>query len=53
MSYRVIRRFVDLQDNNHVYEVGAEFPHLNANVSKSRIEELASNRNRRKVPLIQ
>jgi len=53
MSYRVIQRFVDLQDNNHRYEVGDKFPRLNANVSKKRIQELSSAENRRKIPLIE
>ncbi len=50
--YKVIVRFKDLQDNNHVYNVGDIFPHKGINVSKKRIKELSSNKNRRGVPLI-
>lgn len=52
--YRVITRFCDLQDGNHIYQPGDTFPRagMEAFVTDSRIEELSSNRNRRKTPLI-
>lgn len=53
MSYRVIQRFVDLQDDKHRYEVGDEFPRLGLKVSKARVEELSTNKNRRGIPLIE
>lgn len=51
--YKVIIRFKDLQDNNHVYNVGDIFPHKGVNVNKKRIKELSSDKNRRGVPLIE
>lgn len=51
--YRVIRQFSDLQDNSHLYNVGDTFPHDGVKVSAKRIEELASNRNRLRIPLIE
>lgn len=51
--YRVIKHFVDLQDNGHKYRVGDEFPREGLKVSEERIEELASDKNRRKIPLIE
>ena len=51
--YRVINRFFDLQDNNHAYSVGDNFPHNGAEVDAKRIAELASDKNRLGVPLIE
>ena len=51
--YRVIKAFVDLQDNNFAYNIGDEFPRKNFSVLPSRINELASNKNRQGVPLIE
>ena len=51
--YRVIKHFVDLQDNNHKYDVGDTYPRKGLNVLQSRINELASNKNRQGVPLIE
>ena len=50
--YRVIKHFVDLQDNNYKYDVGDTYPRKGLNVLQSRINELASNKNRQGVPLI-
>lgn len=50
--YKVIVRFVDLQDDNHVYCVGDVFPRTGKHVSDERIAELAGTENRRKVALI-
>ena len=52
MGYRVIEYFTDLQDFNHPYKVGDTFPRLGLDVSKERIAELSTNKNRRKKPLI-
>jgi len=52
MKYVVIEAFTDLQDNNWQYGVGDEFPHTNADVSQARIEELATAKNLRGIPLI-
>lgn len=50
--YRVIEYFIDLQDNNHEYNVGDIFPHNKKKVTESRINELSTNKNRRCIPLI-
>ena len=51
--YRVIKYFRDLQDNNHAYNVGDEFPHKGMEVSEKRLLELSTDANRRRVPLIE
>ena len=51
--YKVIKSFTDLQDNNYAYSVGDTFPHDGVEVDAERIEELASDKNRLGVPLIE
>ena len=51
--YKVIKHFVDLQDNNHKYDVGDTYPRKGLNVLQSRINELASHKNKQKTPLIE
>ena len=51
--YKVIKHFIDLQDNNHKYDVGDTYPRKGLNVLQSRINELASNKNLQKTPLIE
>lgn len=51
-KYVTIKFFTDLQDNNHVYNVGDPYPRDGVVVSPKRIEELSTNKNRRGVPLI-
>ena len=51
--YKVIKYFTDLQDNNYAYYVGDTFPHNGVEVDAERIEELASDKNRLGVPLIE
>ena len=51
--YRVIHKFYDLKDNNHAYSVGDTFPHDGVDVDAERIAELASDKNRLGVPLIE
>ena len=53
MSYKVIHRFTDLQDFNHLYNVGDVFPRIGMKVSQSRIDELASSKNKLNTPLIE
>lgn len=50
--YRVVKRFEDLQDGRRVYEVGSVYPRPGMEVTKERLEELSSNRNRRGVAVI-
>lgn len=52
MSYKVIYRFMDLQDFNHIYEVGDEYPRSGSETTPSRIRELASTENKIGKPLI-
>ena len=51
--YKVIESFTDLQDNNYVYYVGDTFPHNGVEVVAERIAELASDKNRLGIPLIE
>lgn len=51
--YKVIKYFTDLQDDNHAYEVGDEFPHEGMDVSDERIKELAGSDNKQGTPLIE
>ena len=51
--YKVIKSFTDLQDNNYAYYVGDTFPHNGVEVDVERIAELASDKNRLGVPLIE
>lgn len=52
MYNKVIVRFCDLQDGNHVYQPGDEYPRAGLQVDAERLEELSSDKNRRKTPLI-
>lgn len=52
MSYKVIHYFTDLQDFNHPYRVGDIFPREGMKVSDKRLEELSTNKNKQKKPLI-
>lgn len=51
--YKVIKYFTDLQDSNHAYEVGDEFPREGMDVSEDRIAELAGPDNKQGTPLIE
>ena len=51
--YKVIKSFTDLQDNNYAYYVGDTFPHNGVEAGAERIAELASDKNRRGIPLIE
>ena len=51
--YRVIHKFYDLKDNDLAYSVGDTFPHDGVDVEAERIAELASDKNRLGVPLIE
>lgn len=51
--HRVVHKFYDMQDNNHAYSVGDTFPHNGVEVDADRIAELASDKNRLGVPLIE
>ena len=55
--YRVTKAFTDMQDNNYAYDPTDPsrntYPRKGLNVLQSRINELASNKNRQGVPLIE
>ena len=51
--YKVISYFTDLQDFNHPYKVGDEFPRLGLKVSEDRLKELSSKKNKQGKPLIE
>ena len=51
--YKVIKLFADLQDANHVYNVGDEYPRKGVNVTDERIAELAGSTNKQGCPLIE
>lgn len=50
--FKVVEKFADLQDHNHLYEVGDTYPREGMLPLPERVEELASNKNRLRVPLI-
>lgn len=52
MLYKVTKKFTDLQDGNHVYNVGDVYPRESYTPSEERIKELASDKNRQRTPLI-
>lgn len=51
--YKVIKLFSDLQDNNHVYNVGDTFPRSGLEVKPERLAELAGSENKQGTPLIE
>ena len=51
--YKVIEYFTDLQDRSRKYYVGDTFPREGLTVSKKRLEELSTDKNRRGIPLIE
>lgn len=52
-EYRVIHTFVDLCDKHHVYRTGDPFPRSGSDVSADRIAELASAKNKMRLPVIE
>ena len=50
--YKVIYKFKDLQDNVHIYNVGDTYPRHYVTVSKERLNELKTSKNKIGVPLI-
>ena len=51
--YKVIKKFRDMQDGLHASSVGDPFPHNGVEIDAERIAELASDKNRLGVPLIE
>ncbi len=50
--YKVIVYFEDLQDKNYPYKVGDAYPRKGLKPTRDRIEELATDKNIRGIPLI-
>lgn len=50
-KYKVIRKFRDLQDNDHIYNFGDEFPRKGA-TTEERVVELSTAENKIGIPLI-
>jgi len=50
--YKAIEYFTDLKDDSFEYKVGDTYPREGYKPAKSRIEELASDKNARKRPVI-
>ena len=53
MKYRVITTFTDLQDNGYRYHTGDTFPRDGVEISTERVEELLTDKNRRRKPMIE
>lgn len=53
MTYKVIKYFTDLQDDDYEYNVGDPFPRNGLDVSKKRLTELSTKNNRQNKPLIE
>lgn len=51
--YKVIKFFVDLQDNAFPYNVGDVFPREGKEVSEERLAELSGSENKQGIPLIE
>ena len=51
--FKVIKPFRDLQDDNHRYIPGDEYPRSGLEVSESRLEELSTANNRIGYPVIE
>lgn len=51
--YKVIHLFTDLQDDNHLYNIGDSFPREGLQVSEGRLQELSSYQNKQGKPLIE
>ena len=51
-QYRVIHKFKDLKDNGYIYNVGDTYPRHDVTVSKERLNELKTSKNKIGVPLI-
>ena len=52
MTYKVIKSFTDLQDDNYLYKVGDTYPRKSYNTSPERLAELSTSANRRGEALI-
>lgn len=51
-KFTVLVDFLDLEDKSYKYSVGDEYPRKGIKPTKKRIDELKSNKNKLKKPLI-
>lgn len=51
--YKVIKHFLDLQDNEYSYSEGDIFPRKGYEATEGRLKELLSAENRQRTPLIE
>ena len=51
--YTVLSEFADLQDGNHIYRVGDEYPRKGYSPTDERVTELSTGKNLLHKPLIQ
>ena len=51
--YTVLSEFADLQDGNHIYRVGDEYPRKGYSPTDERVDELRTGKNLLHKPLIQ
>lgn len=51
--YRAIITFSDLQDNQHIYKVGSDYPRDGSQVTQERINELLGGNNKINRPVIE
>lgn len=52
MTYKVIKYFTDLQDNDYAYDVGDIYPRKGKKVTEERLTELSTENNRRNAVFI-
>lgn len=52
MEYKVIEKFIDLEDNRRLYEVGQPYPREGLVVTEERLEALSTSNNRVGRPFI-
>lgn len=52
MKYKTLVFWTDLQDNEHPYHPGDEYPREGLKATKKRINELSGDKNKRGMPLI-
>lgn len=53
MIFKVIKAFKDLQDSNLIYNVGDVFPREGKEVSRERLNDLSTDNNLQKQPVIE
>ena len=51
--YKVIHKFLDLQDENHLYKVGDTYPRSGKKATAKRVKELSGTENKIGKPLIE